>query len=75
MDSRGNDQFPSIRKITTGGSIAYIANAAAGSLKVQARTSEEMDRTLTIISSLKYIVGGLLHITPRGFFGPVGSVH
>ena len=53
MDSRDNDQFPSIRKITTGGSTAYIANAAAGSLKVQARTSEEMDRTLPRISSFE----------------------
>ena len=30
MDSRGNGQFPWIRKITTGGSTAYIANAPAG---------------------------------------------
>ena len=30
MDSRDNAQFPWIRKITTGGSTAYIANAPAG---------------------------------------------
>ena len=61
MDSCDNAQFPSIRKITTGGSTAYIANAPTegssmgGDGPVGTGTGSAQFQTLNVGASLSYL--------------------